>query len=182
LGSIADSLRRQRFRDRRDVARIELHVRVAERMDVAHRAVELRGHLEKSQCRRRLEITRRPALDLRVAGLLQQDRQPADLELGAIRDDEIGRARARNQARLRVHAMHVLHRRGCGVDVDVIAAELGRERAPVGGRREHADRRLRRQRQGEEQQREAPRMKFFMVEIPSTCGRRARRSRTGIGG
>jgi hypothetical protein len=47
-------------------------------------------------------------LHLGVARLLQQQRQPADLELGAGADDEVGVARARDQARLGLDLVRVL--------------------------------------------------------------------------
>ena len=50
----------------RDVVRIELHVRIALRMDVAHGAVELRRHLQQLERRGGLEVARRARLDARL--------------------------------------------------------------------------------------------------------------------
>jgi hypothetical protein len=136
--------RRERLRDGGDVARIELDVGVAERVDVAHRAVELGWHFRERDRRGRLEEPGAAALDAGVGGFLQQHRQPARLELGTVRDQEVRRARTRDEARLRLDAVHVLQRARRDIDIDPVAAKFLRERAPVGGGREDADRRLRR--------------------------------------
>ena len=99
------------------------------RMHVALGAVEARRLFEQRHLARRLEIARLARLDLRIAGLLQHERQPADLELGAGGDHEIGVARASDEARLRFDAMRILQRVGRGVDLHLVAAELlGRAR------------------------------------------------------
>ncbi len=133
--------RRQRGGDARDVARIGLDVRVALRMHVAFGAIETRRPLDRRDERRRLEIPRLARLHLAVAGLLQHERQPADLELRAGRDDEVRLPRAGDQARLRFDVVRVLQRVGRRVDAHVVAAELLRERAPFGNRREYRQRR-----------------------------------------
>ena len=123
------------------------------RVDVAFGAVEARRLFEQRHVARRLEVARLARLDLRIAGLLRHERQPADLELGAGRDDEVGAARARDEARLRLDVMRVLQRVGRGVDVDLVAAQLLRERAPFGHRGEHVERGERRRRDDSERDR-----------------------------
>ncbi len=56
-------------------------------MHVAFGAIEPRRLVEQGDVRRRLEVSGLARLHLRVAGLLQDQRKPADLELGAGRDD-----------------------------------------------------------------------------------------------
>jgi hypothetical protein len=99
---------RQRLGGGGDVARIELHVRIAKRMHVTHRAVDCRRDVEQPQRRRDFEIPGCTRLDSRVAGFLQQHGQPANLELGARGDYEVGRTCAGHQAGLGIDAVHVL--------------------------------------------------------------------------
>ena len=61
-------------------------------MHVTHRAIDRRRDVEQAQCGCDLEIPGCTRLDLRVAGLLQQHRQPADLELGPALDQHVGLA------------------------------------------------------------------------------------------
>ena len=62
--------------------------------------------------------------------MLSHQRQPADLELGAGRDDQIGAAGAGDEARLRFDVMRVLQRVRRGVDLDLVAAQFFDERPP----------------------------------------------------
>ncbi len=121
------------MRDRRDVVRIELHVRIALRMDVAHGAIQLRRYLEQLERGCGFEVSRRAGLNARVAGLLDQHGQPADFELGARGDDEIRAARSCDEAGFGLDAMHILQSRRGDVDVDALAAELGGESTPSRG-------------------------------------------------
>jgi hypothetical protein len=102
--------------------------------------------------RRGFEIAARAALDVGVAGLLDEHRQPAHLELGARRDHEIRAARPRDEARLGLDAMHVLQRRGGDVHVHLVAAQLLRERAPVWRGGQHLERGVRRHARRDDQQ------------------------------
>jgi len=79
-------------------------------------------------------------LHFRVPRLLQQHRQPADLELGAGAGDEVGVAGACDQARLGLDLVRVLQRAGRDRDVDERSTELLRQRAPLGLAGEDADR------------------------------------------
>src|SRR5258705_8795303 len=114
------------------------------RMHVTLGAIEARRFAQERNESRRLEVARFSRLHLGVARLLQHQRQPADLELGAGRDDEIGAARARDQARARVDVMRILQRVGRGVHGDLVAAELLGEGTPFGNGREYVERRRRR--------------------------------------
>ena len=124
--------RGQRIGHLGDVARIEMDVRIAARMDVAHRAIDDLGNLDARDELRGFQVTRRPGLDSRVAGLREKQRQPADFEIRAGTQQEVGRARSRNQAGTRLDAMRILQCRGGRVDRDPIAADLVRKRRPFG--------------------------------------------------
>jgi hypothetical protein len=66
----------------RAILRIEPVMRVAARVDVAHRARDLAlRDVEDAHVHRRVDVAVRPDLDLRVATLLYERRQPADLAL-----------------------------------------------------------------------------------------------------
>ncbi len=92
--------RRERAGDATDIARIGLDVRIARGVDIPFGPVEARRLFEQRHVRRRLEISGLAGLDLRIPGLLGDERQPADFELGSRGDDEVRAARARDQARL----------------------------------------------------------------------------------
>ena len=87
---------RQRLGHERDVARVGLDVRVAGGVHVAVGAVEALRHLEHSHEGRRFEVARLAGLDRAVARLPDQQRQPADLQLGAGADHQVGIARGRD--------------------------------------------------------------------------------------
>jgi hypothetical protein len=113
-----------------DIARIEVHVRIAGRMDVAERAVDHARHLQLDDVLRCLDVARRPGLDAIIAALREEQRQPADLELGSRADDEVGVAHARDEARPRLDAVRVLLRRRRRKRRHLVAAQLLRERGP----------------------------------------------------
>ena len=100
-------------------------------MNVALGAIEARRLFDHRDQRRRLEITGLSRLHLGIPRLLGHQRQPADLELGAGRDDQIGAAGAGDEARLRFDVMRVLQRVRRGVDLDLVAAQLFDQRAPL---------------------------------------------------
>jgi len=114
---------------------------------VRTRAIDLRGHVDERHRGHGFEVSRRPRLDPPVARFLQQHRQPAGFELGTVGDQQVGGAGARDEARLGLDRMHVLQRARGAVHVDLVAAEFGRERRPVGRRGEHLHGRLRGQRE-----------------------------------
>ena len=147
---------RQRLADLEQIARIGLDVRIAGRMHVALGAVEQRRRLAHDDVARRLEVAGLARLHAGVARFAQDQRQPADLEFGAGGDDQIGVARTRDQRGPGVDAVRVLQAAGRGMDVDALAADLPGQRRPLGNRREHLQRRLRRQgqrgKQGKQEQ------------------------------
>jgi hypothetical protein len=133
---------------------IEVHVRIALRMNVAERTIDSRGHFEQVELRRRLEVARRARLDARIARFLHEDRQPADFELRAGGDHQVGRAGARNETGLGVDAVDVLQRARRNVDIHAVATELGGQGAPIRRRGENLECGLRRNRSGQKQHRQ----------------------------
>ena len=125
-------------------------MRVAGGVHVALCAVELAGHVELLHIVGGREVARLPGLHLGVTRLLQQHRQPTDLELGAGADDQVGVAGAHDQARLGLDLVRVLQCAGGDRHVDQVAAKLLRQCAPLGLAGEDVERSLR----GQCQQRE----------------------------
>src|SRR5881275_2889923 len=95
------------------------------------------GHLQQRHERGGLEIAGCTGLDLGIARVLQQHRHPADLQVRAGDDHEIGAARPGHETRFGVHAVHVLKRARRRVDVDLVATELGDQGTPVGCGRQY---------------------------------------------
>src|SRR5262249_58845228 len=83
------------------VLRIEPVVRVAERVHVAHRARDLAlRNLQDLAVERGIEIALAARLNLRVAALLHERRQAADLELAADDDQPVTALQLHDEARL----------------------------------------------------------------------------------
>src|SRR5437867_3536700 len=80
----------ERLRHDGDVARIGLDMRIALRMDVTLAAIDAGRHLEEAYEARRFEVSRPARLNPVVARFAHEQRQPADLELGAGAHDEVG--------------------------------------------------------------------------------------------
>src|SRR5262249_4488823 len=81
--------------------RIEPVVRVAERVDVAHRSRDLAGgDLEDLRRERRVEVAFGARLDLGVAALVDERRQPADLQLATHHDQQVGGVELEDEARV----------------------------------------------------------------------------------
>ena len=135
------------------VLRIHPVVRVAQRMDVAHGARDVPvGNLEDRGAERRVQIALRADLNLRVPALLDERRQPADLELAADADQHVGLLQLEDEARLRLDEVRVLIALRHRVDGDVIAADLARDRREILGRRHDVQLALRRRRRARQQE------------------------------
>jgi hypothetical protein len=130
----------QSARNLADVARVELDVGVALRMHVAVAAVEADRHLERRDESPRFEVARRAWSKSCVAGLLDQHRQPADLEVESGADDEIGVAHPGDQARPGLDAMRILGGRRRRADAQAVTADLFCERRPFGFTGDHVER------------------------------------------
>ena len=131
--------RGERARDSRDVARIGLDMRVSAGVYVALGAIETHRLVEQRDKGSGLEVARLAGQHFRVAGLLRHQRQPTDLQLGAGSNDQIRAARPRDQARLRLDVVRVLQRVGRDVELDLVSAELRRERPPLRYGCEHVE-------------------------------------------
>ena len=79
----------QRAGNRQEIARVGLNMRVAFRMNVAHRSVNRRWHVQHPHIRTGLQITGLAALNRGVVGVSQQHRQPARFQPGAGGNEQI---------------------------------------------------------------------------------------------
>ena len=122
----------ERRGDGRDVARIEMQVRIARGMHVAQRAIDAAWLLDQRDGACRLEVSRLSGLDLGIARLRLQQRRPTDLELRSGAHHQVGIARPRDQAGPRLDAVRILQRGRGDVDARLVAAQLLRQRAPLG--------------------------------------------------
>ena len=87
--------------DRAAVAWIEPVVRVAGWMNVAHRAGDLTRPESRGSSHRRTDRgSRRRPLDLRIAAVVDERRQPADFQFPAHDNQQIGAAELQDEARL----------------------------------------------------------------------------------
>ena len=105
--------RRERLGHPQEVSGIEVQMRIAARVHVAHRPVDPRRLLDQLDEAGSLEVSRLPGLDARVAGFPLQQRQPADLELSAGADEQV-------RGQLWSHAGHAAHDVGEGMTVEVL--------------------------------------------------------------
>ena len=104
-------------------------------MHVAHRARDLAlRNVENLRVLRRVEIAVRAGLNLRVAALLDERRQPADLELAPDDDQQVGFLELEDEARLRFDEVRILIALRERIDGDPIAAHLLRDRRQILGR------------------------------------------------
>jgi hypothetical protein len=101
------------------------------RVHVAHGAIHRRGLLQHLHELRGLEVAGTARLHARVARLCEHERQPADLQLGAVAHHEVGAARPGDQARARLDAVRVLAGRRGDSHLHARAAELLHERSPL---------------------------------------------------
>ena len=91
-----------------------------------------------------------PGLDLGVAALLDERRKPADLQLAADGNQQIGLLQFQDEARLRFDEVRILVAPGDRLHGDPIAADLARNRREIFGRRDDVQLALR-ERRGREQ-------------------------------
>jgi hypothetical protein len=101
-------------------------------VDISIRAVQARRHFEETHRAGGFKITGLAGLDAGIARLAKDNRHPADFEFGARADDQISHARAGDQAWARLDLVRVLQPVGCGIDRDLVAAQLLRQRGPFG--------------------------------------------------
>ena len=142
---------------------------------------------------RRVEIAVRARLDLRVAALLDQRRQPADLQLAADDDQQVGLLQLEDEARLGFDEVRILIAARDRLDGDAVAADLARNRREILGGRDDVQLALRARRRATpatQRQTTSSDLTFIMTSVlvhvdssarARTDARRARRSRTGTG-
>ena len=95
-------------------------MRVAEGVDVAERAVELARDLAQRDPLRGDDASRGAARDARVAGAVEERREPAGLERCAALDQGVGPVEGHDEARLRVDEVRIrANRLGKRLRVDV---------------------------------------------------------------
>jgi hypothetical protein len=97
---------------------------IAGGMHVTVGAIDNSGNVEAIDLRRRLEIPRPPGLDGRIAGIAQHQRQPADFQIGAHRDDQPRLPGLRQQRRLGLDAVRILESVGRAINLDLVAADF----------------------------------------------------------
>src|SRR5205823_985409 len=95
---------------------------------------------------RRVEIAFGALLNLGVAALLDERRQPPDLELAPDEDQEVRPLKFQDEARLRFDEMRILIAARERLDRDLVAADLTRDRREILDRGDHIQPRLRRRR------------------------------------
>src|SRR5438132_11177949 len=92
-----------------------------------------RGNLEDLRPDRGIKIPLGTLLNLPVAALLNQRRQPANLQLAAHDDEHVGLLQLENEARLRLDEVGILIALCDRIDRDAIAADFGGNRREVLG-------------------------------------------------
>ena len=112
-------------------------MRVAERMDVPHGARDVAGrNLENRRAERSVQITCCARLNLAVSALLNERREPADLELAADGNQQVCFLELQDEARLRFDEMRILIAFRDRVDGRAIAGHLARNRREILRRRD----------------------------------------------
>jgi hypothetical protein len=127
------------LRDDRRQPRIEREVWVAERVDVAHRAIDARArHLQQRHPPRDLDTPAAAAHDVGVVGVLHGHVHPG-VELGAVLDEQVGLAQLEHHARPHLGFVEVLGPSRERLDVDEIATHRLGEGFEIGDRGDDPD-------------------------------------------
>jgi hypothetical protein len=141
------------------IARIGVQVGVAGGMHIPLAAVETDRLVQEPDEIRRLEIARLPELDAGIARFPQQQGQPADFQIRAGADHEVGVAGPGDQGGARLDVVGILARRGGAGYAHPLAPEFQGQGGPlrlagqdVDGRPGGGDA-LERQKQGQENSR-----------------------------
>jgi hypothetical protein len=135
-----------------------VQVGVAGGMHIPLAAVEADGLFQEPDEFRRLEIARLPGLDAVIARFPQQQGQPADFQIRAGADHEVGVAGPGDQGGPRLDVVGILARRGGAGDAGPLAGEFQGQGGPFRLAGQDVDGRpggghaLERQKQGQEKQ------------------------------
>ena len=119
-------------------------MRIAQRVHVAGGAGHVRRHIHQPNALRRLDAPGFADFDLWIARVLQERRQPADLQLRAAIDQHVGAPQCNDETRTRIDEMRIFGWFRHDGHVDFVAANFARERAEIGQRRDDFEFRLRR--------------------------------------
>ncbi len=166
------------------VARVEPVVRIALRVHVPHGARDLaRRDVEDLRRQRRIEVAGASRLDLRVAALRDERRQPADLEFPPHDDQQVGGMELQHEARLRFDEVWILVALRQRLGRHLVPADVTGNRGEVLGGRD--DLRLGRRVTGGGGQQRGRRERGEQVSYHGMTlrrhARRARRWKTGTG-
>jgi len=112
--------------------RVDHEVRITHRVDIAGRASERRWDFQKPDPLRRFHPSRLSDFDFWIARILQEWREPTDLEFRSAIDQHIGFAQFDDETGPRIDEMRVLGRLGEDGDVDILTTDLTREGSVVG--------------------------------------------------
>ncbi len=123
---------RHRLRHPLAVVRIQPVMGVALWMHIAHRAGDLPGRYhEDLRGKRCVQIALGAGLDVRIAALLNQRRQPANFQFAADRNYHVGLLKLEDEARLRLDEMRILVAPRERFDGDPIATDLTSDRREI---------------------------------------------------
>src|SRR5437773_5506960 len=110
-------------------------------MQVAERAVYDFRNFQPDDVLRGFEVTRTAELDPGVPALCEQERNPADLQLRARTDQQIGGADAGDEAGTRFDTVRILKRGGSRVHRHFVSPQFLGQGAPFGFTGEYIERR-----------------------------------------
>src|SRR5262245_19256768 len=111
-------------------------MRISERVNITCSPCDICWHVHKANAFRRLDSSRFANLDLWIPRVLQEWRQPAELELGATVNQRIGVAQSDHKAWSRIDEVRILSGFRQHSYVDFIATDFACERAEVRQRRD----------------------------------------------
>ena len=114
--------------------------------------VNCAGTFHQTDPLRRLHAPGFADFDFRVARVLQERRQPPDLEFCATVDEHVGLAQLDDEAGPRIDEVRIFGRLREDRHVDVVTADLAGDRSQVGQSRNDIDFGLRAQRGGRQRQ------------------------------
>src|SRR5207248_2521588 len=106
-------------------------MRIAERVNITGRAGHVCRHIHQANSLRRLDATGLADLDLRIARVLQERRQPADFEFGAAIDQNVRIAQRNDETWTRVHEVRIFSWFRQNNEIDFVATDFACERAEI---------------------------------------------------
>ena len=107
-------------------------MRITERVHVARGTRDVGGDVHETHTLRGLNASGFADIELRVARVLQERGEPAEFQLGAAVDQDIGVAQLHDEARPGVDEVRVFRRLRHRGHVRFVGSDLTRERAEIG--------------------------------------------------